>query len=407
MIGSKKKLPELVNEDEILELMKKVNIPAISAGYVNNGEVSHLEPKNTGPEIKPETPFEAASLSKPVFAYIVLKLAQEGKIDLDQSLDKVFDCKGPYSSRVVGGLKGITARTLLFHRSGLPIVARPEEALNFEFEPGTKYGYSGVGIQCLQEAIEAQTGKTLEGLFQEYLKPIMGNSSFNGAAANSLRTTGTDYAHFMNAWMNDDVLKEAFQFDPNFTMKKDPWAVGLNKIKDDKIEQKVIEDETLSNIAWGLGLGLQRNSDGSITAFHSGDSSNCRALMAFNLNNKTGVVYFANSDNGLALADMITSRTVPLEQGLDYLTRKYGFERDFRDGWQERETNRFQKIGSAFPPNKPQLGARPRPLLLSVKDSSASSSEPAKTTSSENAENPSQSSKHSAKTPFKTKYTKD
>lgn len=409
MIGSNNEISELINEREILELMTKVNIPAISVGYVNNENVSHRELITSGPEIKPETQFEAASLSKPVFAYIVLKLAQEGKIDLDQSLDKMFDCKGPYSSRVTDGLSEITPRMILFHRSGLSITARPDEALNFEFEPGTQYGYSGVGIQCLQEAIEKHTSKTLEELFQEYLKTIMENSNFSGAAANGLRTTGTDYAHFMSAWMNDKGLEEAFRFDPSFTMKRDPWAVGLSKIKDDEIEQKVIEDETLSNIAWGLGLGLQKNSDGSITAFHSGDSTNCRALMAFNLKDKTGIVYFANSDNGLALADMITSRTVPLKQGLDYLTRKYGFERDFREGWQERETNRFQKIGSSFPPNKPHLGVRPRPLLLSAINIAESSSGPAETARSEDTQDSAQSSKHlrSAKTPFKTKFTKE
>lgn len=90
----------------------------------------------------------------------------------------------------------------------------------------------------------------------------MNNSSFDRVAANSLQTTASDYARFMQGWMKDGSLKDAFEFDPNFTMKRDPWATQLEKIKNDEIEQQIIENETLDNVAWGLGVGLQRNADG-------------------------------------------------------------------------------------------------------------------------------------------------
>lgn len=104
--------------------------------------------------------------------------------------------------------------------------------------------------------------------------------------------------------------------------------------------------------------------------------------MAFNLSTKTGVVFFANSDNGLALADKIMSQTVPLEDGSNYLFRKYGFERDFKEGWQEKERSRFENIGRAFPPNKPHQEIsvsshtpRSLPILSSFSPSTSRSSD--------------------------------
>jgi hypothetical protein len=135
-------------------------------------------------------------------------------------------------------------------------------------------------------------------------------------------------------------------------MQMDPWAAGMKGIEDSTLEIKGIEDDDLDKLGSGLGCVLQKTDNG-ITAFHSGDMNNSRALVAFNLTDKTAVVYFANSANGLALADEITSKTVGLKQGLNYTFQKYGFERNFDSGWQKREKKRFDAINKAFPPSRP------------------------------------------------------
>lgn len=381
MIGPNEPLSELVQKKELEASMAKLAINGISVGYINGDDVSEMQigTSDLGLKVQPRTQFAAASLSKPVFAYLVLKLAQAGKIDLDKSLAEMSGKDGAWSKRVqAGGLSQITPRMILEHRTGLPITAPDEGVVNFQFEPGTKYGYSGIGIQCLQEAVEKETKESLEQLAKEYVfNPLkMTNTTFadtngNHIAANSLRTTASDYTRFIQAWMNDETLMAAFQFDQDFTMKKDPWAVGLQSLSNEAIDQKAIKDSDLERLSWGLGIGLQKNPDGSITAFHSGDMNNWRALVAFNITHKTGVVLFANSPNGLGVAEDITSKTVPLEPGLNYLFQKYGFEREFKAGWQERERARFRMGSDHFPPDKPFPEApsspsqsRHAPLLL-------------------------------------------
>lgn len=391
MIGPNEPLSAIVQKEELAASMAKLAINGISVGYVNGDDISEMQvgTSDLGLKVQPRTQFAAASLSKAVFAYTVLKLAQAGKIDLDKSLAEMSGTDEAWSKRVqAGGLSEITPRMILEHRTGLPITAPDEGVVNFQFEPGTHYGYSGIGIQCLQEAVEKETKESLEQLAKEYVfNPLkMTNTTFtdsngNQIAANSLRTTASDYARFIQAWMKDETLMAAFQFDPDFTMKKDPWAVGLQSLSNEAIDLKAIKDTDLERLSWGLGMGLQKNPDGSITAFHSGDMSSWRALVAFNLTHKTGVVLFANSPNGLGLADDITSKTVPLEPGLNYLFQKYGFEREFKAGWQEREKARFRMGSDHFPPDKPFPEApsapshsRHAPLLLGHSSPASSSS---------------------------------
>ncbi len=384
------------NQDDINNLLEKkkleglaeqFNIPGFSAAYVNKeGRITTMEGgfednanAEQATEVNKESVFKAASLSKPLFAYMVLKLAAANKINLDDPLDTFFEKEkleagAPVSEWIKNeALSKLTPRMILQHRSGLPI-GGPKGNSEFQFEPGKNYGYSGIGIQCLQEAITAKTGKNLEDLAKEYvfIPCEMEKSSFYTSedknidelkAANSLSTTATDYAKFVLKWMNDNTVEDAFKFDPDFTMQMDPWAVGMKGIEDPALEIKGIEDDDLDKLGSGLGCVLQKT-DNSITAFHSGDMNSSRALVAFNLTDKTAVVFFANSANGLALTDEITSKTVDLKQGLNYIFQKYGFERNFESGWQEREQQRFNAINKAFPPSRPFLSQN-KLLLMS------------------------------------------
>ena len=70
------------------QLLKDGDVPGLSMALVNNGAVSWhhswgVKDASTGAPIDDETIFEAASLSKPVFAYAVMKLVDAGVIDLD------------------------------------------------------------------------------------------------------------------------------------------------------------------------------------------------------------------------------------------------------------------------------------------------------------------------------------
>ena len=120
-----------------------------------------------------DTLFPAASLGKPVFAYAVLRLAEQGRLDLDRPLKSYVPDHAPADPR---GDK-ITARHVLSHSSGLRNWRNStDQPLVPDFDPGTRFQYSGEGFYYLQRAVEKISGCAIqpfmeEALFQRFEMP--------------------------------------------------------------------------------------------------------------------------------------------------------------------------------------------------------------------------------------------
>ena len=200
--------------------------------------------------------------------------------------------------------------------------------IKFQFKPEEKaHGYSNVGILYLQKVIETLTNSNIEVLARKHVFAPCGmtNSTFGVKATNSLLTTAKDYASFVKYIMNNRPLEDPFV--PRVFMTEDKGRAGLIGIAKGKIL-----DADLSHVAWGLGWGLQTDDKGEVmTAYHSGDMNDCRAWVAMNLNDKTAIVYFANSHNGHILADQITPTTIEVEHAANYFFNKWGFARNFEE----------------------------------------------------------------------------
>ena len=72
-------------------LMKQARVPGLSIALLHDGRVVWdgafgVKSTETGAVVSPETLFEAASLTKPLFAYAVMRLVEEGVLDLDTPL---------------------------------------------------------------------------------------------------------------------------------------------------------------------------------------------------------------------------------------------------------------------------------------------------------------------------------
>ncbi|MBN1587900.1 MAG: beta-lactamase family protein, partial [Pirellulales bacterium] len=124
-----------------------------------------------------DTLFEACSMSKPVFAYAVLKLAEQGRLDLDKPLVEYLD--KPYMPDQPRH-RAITARMVLSHTSGLPNIRKPGEPPRVLFEPGSRFEYSGEGFKYLQHVVEHLTGEPLPRWIRRVLLDPVGmkNSRF-------------------------------------------------------------------------------------------------------------------------------------------------------------------------------------------------------------------------------------
>jgi CubicO group peptidase (beta-lactamase class C family) len=127
-----------------------------------------------GAPLEADTIMYGASITKAVFAYTVMRLVDEGKVDLDRPIAEMLPKPLPdYGNLEAYGNWGdladdprwrkITPRMTLTHSSGFPNFAfvEPDQKLRIHFEPGTRFAYSGEALILLQFAIEQQYGVSL------------------------------------------------------------------------------------------------------------------------------------------------------------------------------------------------------------------------------------------------------
>jgi CubicO group peptidase (beta-lactamase class C family) len=157
---------------ELPLLMEVASLPGLSIAVAEEGEVVWnrsvgVANAKTREPLRQDTIYEAASLGKPVFAYVVMRLADEKLIDLDRPLvqyhkpDYLPD--HPYIDQ-------ITARDALRHSTGLPNWRiRPEDKLIPAFKPGSRWLYSGEGYFWLQLVVESITGKGVDTVMRSRL----------------------------------------------------------------------------------------------------------------------------------------------------------------------------------------------------------------------------------------------
>ncbi len=164
--------------DQFIETYRSYyGIPGVSLALIKDGQLVYhktygVENAMTGEKVDETSLFEAASITKPVFAFAVQRLAERGEIDLDKPLYLYLPYKDIENDE---RYKLITARHVLTHRTGFPNWRWMNEdgKLNIRFTPGTAYNYSGEGFEYLKMVVEKITGKKVEQVLQEeVIEPI-------------------------------------------------------------------------------------------------------------------------------------------------------------------------------------------------------------------------------------------
>ena len=324
---------EVINKLEYLtpQLMKDFHVPGVLIALIKNNEIAYL--KNFGikdsrasTHLTDETVFEACSMSKPVFAYLVLKLAERNKIELDKPLFNYLE--EPFYG-IDFSYKLITARMILSHTSGLPNWRKGEEERNgplpIYFNPGERFSYSGEGYYYLQRVVEKITGKPLEEYARETLfKPLgLKHSSYvwtdeidslvscghdtsgnylakskyvHSNSAYTLYTTAEDYARFII-----EILKEDKTSGFSLTNK------SINEMLSPQIDVLVRDPIKRPGSAlglfvyWGLGWAIDSTASGKIY-YHSGaNRTGFRCYSQFRLGEGSGIVIMTNGLNGSEL----------------------------------------------------------------------------------------------------------
>lgn len=304
----------LPNPTELDALRVSFDVPGIA--IVGLSQCAPTAPINSGfAKLAPNVPvdgqtvFESASLSKPVFAYLVMRLADAGVIDLDRQLALDFQYL-----RIADQTRYrlLTPRLILSHRSGLPNWVgdtdnpNRQDIVRFLAEPGTSESYSGEAFELLRAYVEFRVGKRLNALFVEHLGTLMPHSSFDplpstanaamgyaqasdpatgralkflGGSAGGLVATASDYAQFLSR-----VCRRA-------GMSKKAYEQMLSPLT------PIAKADLPGSGFYSLGWVVMRMGPQTMI-MHDGDNDEFRTFAGFDAATGDGVVILTNGRNG-------------------------------------------------------------------------------------------------------------
>ena len=157
--------------DEIIQqLLRDGGVPGLSIALIRRGEIAELinagtRNTSTRAPVEPNTIFDAASLSKPMFAHAVLQLIDAGALSLDAPLAKYVPDYVSDDPRAAD----VTVRNVLSHTTGLPNWRGNDYPLKTYFPPGARFNYSGEGFVWLQRVVEVISGKPVDSVMQRLI----------------------------------------------------------------------------------------------------------------------------------------------------------------------------------------------------------------------------------------------
>lgn len=336
-------------EASIQQAMAEANVAGLSVAILNNKQIAYVQAFGYRDQARripftTQTVTAGASLSKTVFAYLVMLLAEDGTIDLDKPLQAYLSKPlpdYPAYADLAGDerYKQITARMVLSHSTGFPNWRQyqADKRLTFFFDPGTRYSYSGEGYALLQMVIEEITGRDLETLAREKVFAPLGMThtsyvwqrAFEGQvaephdafgrtqrlaqflgrrsradSAGSMVTTAEDYARLLAAILNatgqhratvDEMLRPQIPISSEQMFGPGAW-VDTNRYRG-------------IGLAWGLGWGRFDSAPGR-AFFHTGHDSGYQNYTVTYPDKGIGIVLLSNSDNFESVAAEILRATI-------------------------------------------------------------------------------------------------
>ncbi len=254
-------------------------MPGAIATIVENGRVAGIHPfgvrrAGEAAAVDSETIFEAASLSKPVFASAVLRLVAAKALDLDRPLDQVLPLASDPRARL------ISARHLLSHSSGAPHGYRGQPTGQFKTTAGRQM--AEIALEW-NKPVESWFYENVERAMPRLNRPALPNY-MQPNAASSLMTTAADYARFLLHSFSLDAMRQ-------------PQA------------------RVNSDLSWGLGCGLEMAS-GRQWFWHWGDNPGFKNFFIADAKARSGILIFTNGDGGAKLYQRIVRHAL----GRDFST---------------------------------------------------------------------------------------
>ena len=190
-------------------LMSAAEVTGAGIAIFNGGKVAYLRAygfRDTEKKLPltEDSVMAAASFTKVAFTYLVTQLVGNRTLDLDKPvqdyLPKPLPDYAAYQDLANDSrYKKITARMLLSHTAGFPNLRwlTEDHKLNINFEPGSRYAYSGEGMQLLQLVVETVTETPLRELMEARVFKPLGMTRTSMVSEDRFEN---DYANGYDEW---------------------------------------------------------------------------------------------------------------------------------------------------------------------------------------------------------------
>jgi CubicO group peptidase (beta-lactamase class C family) len=302
-------------------------IPGISIAVIKDGKVVYnrgLGVKNaaTREKVAVATVFEAASMTKPMLGFLVLRLMERGVIALDTPLYTYLPYEDiAYDDRY----KLITARMVLTHRTGFPNWRTGK--LDLKFTPGTKASYSGEGFVYLGKVVEHLTGKKLVELCrEEVFKPMEMENAYLmwDERVGQLTATGHNGILPLSKWKPDRPnMASSLHVDAGTYAK---FLIGIIEgtgLSEATFNEMLRAQSTIpeqNDTSFGLGIATKETPQG-IFYGHGGRNTGFTSVSAVYKDQKVGYVFLVNNEENERFDDVLNAYLIGGKAGLKSKTK--------------------------------------------------------------------------------------
>jgi CubicO group peptidase (beta-lactamase class C family) len=302
------------SEEYIAAVKEKINeqfVGNFALAIINDGIVEKEIFHSEGQPVDRNTVFQVASLSKWISAFGVMKLVEDGKLDLDAPVSEYLTRWQLPTSEFNND--GVTVRRLLSHTAGLtdglgysgfeagvpiqPIEASLTKASDADegisgavqvgIEPGTQFKYSGGGYTLLQLLVEEVSGQSFASFMKEGIfEPLnMNRSSYTWEDSSGFQlaefynSDGTEAPHYRYTSLAATSLYTSIAdlevFFQVFLKGSNNEPIGRNILKPETLElMRKPHGSMMGMDIWGLGTILYAmTDDGSFIIGHDGKST--------------------------------------------------------------------------------------------------------------------------------------
>ena len=311
--------------------MKAHNVPGASIAVVIDGKIQWAKGygfanTDNGKEVNVNTLFQAGSISKPVAALAALKLADEGKVNLDEDINAYLKSWNLPESKFTETEK-VTLRRLLTHTAGMTVHGFPgysktdsfpsintvldgkgnTSAIFLDTIPNSIWRYSGGGYTVMEKIVEDVSGMPLEDYMAKNILPNieMNNSTYiqplpENLYANTSAAYHSDGKIVPGLWHNYPEQAAAGLWTTPTDLAK--YLIEIHNIYTNKSEGVLSKDMVTKMLTkdkndWGLGPSLRWAND-SLIFGHGGKNEGFTNDMFAFAKTGNGVIVMTSADNG-------------------------------------------------------------------------------------------------------------